>query len=70
MNNTPALDRIEPIACRSSDGAKALGVSLRTFQSLLAAGAIPSAKVGRVRLVPVAALRAWLEAQVEKGARQ
>ena len=68
IDPTPPV--IEPLALRSVDAARASGVSLRTFQSLLAAGTIPSLKVGRIRLVPVAALRAWLTAQTEKGAQQ
>lgn len=43
------------------------GVSERTMRTLIHAGEVPSAKIGRRRLVPRAAFRAWLDRQVEHG---
>lgn len=64
----PTSPAVEPLALRPSDAAKALGISLRTLQFLLAAEVIPSIKLGRMRLVPVYGLKRWLEATQRGGA--
>lgn len=53
----------EPLAVRARDAAKILGVSERTLAKFVAAGEIPSAKIGKSRLFRVAALEQWLRDQ-------
>lgn len=43
--------------------AEQLAVSARTIHRLIASGELPSFKIGRRRLVRVAALRSWLAGQ-------
>lgn len=61
--------RHDPEAMMSVDEAAELaGLSRRTMDTLIHEGRVPSAKIGRRRLVPSAAFRAWLKRQVEEGA--
>jgi len=54
------LDRL---TLRKREAAKQLGVSERTLHTLLSTGAIPSVKVGRVVLIPVDGLHAFIHGQ-------
>jgi excisionase family DNA binding protein len=65
MPDTPSFDGRLMISKR--EGAAAIGVSLSTFQRLLAANEIKSATVGRRRLVGVQSLLAWVAAHTETG---
>ena len=49
-----------PLALRSRDAAKALGISPRKLWQMTKDGQIPFVKVGRVVLYPTAELRDWL----------
>lgn len=55
------------IALSPREAARALSVSERTLATWTAAGSIPSIRIGRRRLYPVAQLREWLARQVESG---
>lgn len=51
--------RREPVTrlfYRPQEAADVLGVSVRKMRQLIAAGTVPSVRLGRTRLVPVAAL--------------
>ncbi len=50
----------EPLALRTVDAARALGISERTLWTLTARGVVPHVKLGAVTLYPVDALRSWL----------
>lgn len=54
----PYQDRI---TLRKWEAAQTLGVSERTLHTLLSTGAIPSVKIGRVVLIPVAGINAFLD---------
>jgi excisionase family DNA binding protein len=49
---------------RPEEGADAIGVSRAKFSSLLAAGEIPSLKIGRSRRVPLDELEAWVRREL------
>lgn len=54
-------------ALRKHEVASALGISERKVHDLLKSGELPSFKVGRVVLIPVAGVRAFIAAQVQTG---
>jgi excisionase family DNA binding protein len=43
-----------------------MGISLSTLERLTRAGEIPTAKIGRVRVYTVEALKAWLRSRTEE----
>jgi len=51
------------LAIGISEAARRLGISARTLASLIAENRIPSCKIGRRRIVPVAALEAFVNHQ-------
>ena len=54
---------MEPLMLRPREAAEAVGVGRTLFYRLVKAGVIPSCRVGKSIRIPVAALRAWAEAQ-------
>ncbi len=56
---------VTPLALRSREAAKALGISERTLARLKAAGQLAFVRVGNSILFPVKALEAWLEGHSE-----
>jgi excisionase family DNA binding protein len=56
----------EPAAIRIREAAKLLGVCERTVWKWGKEGIIPTVRVGRVTLYPVAELRAWLSQQASR----
>jgi excisionase family DNA binding protein len=50
---------------RPAEAADAIGVSRARAYELIAAGVIPSIKIGSSIRVPVEALRAWIDRQLE-----
>ena len=50
---------------RPDEAGAALGVSRSKVYELIAAGAIPSVRIGSSVRVPVAALKAWIERELE-----
>lgn len=57
LNEAP----VERWAYSPAEAAKALGISRAHLYNLLAAGALPSVKVGRSRRIRAEALRAYLD---------
>ncbi len=55
------------IAVGIAEAARRLGVSTRTLATLVAQKEIPSRTVGRRRIIPVAALEAFVNRIPEKG---
>ncbi len=55
------------LALRPREAAKALGVSERTLWSMTKAGKIPHARMDRIVMYPVDALRKWLDEMVRGG---
>lgn len=58
----------EKLMLRPTEAADALGVSRSKAYELIAEGKIPSVRVGGCVRVPVAALQAWIESELSKGA--
>ncbi|MFK7945449.1 MAG: helix-turn-helix domain-containing protein [Paracoccaceae bacterium] len=52
---------ILPIAVSPSEAARLIGIGRTTLYSALASGALKSAKIGKRRLIPIAAINEWLE---------
>ena len=57
---------VEPLALRPEAAFALIGISRAFGFRLLADGRLPSVKVGGVRLVPTAALRAWLDDELAR----
>jgi excisionase family DNA binding protein len=55
------------LALSIEEAAERIGVSADLVRNLATAGTIPSAKVGRRRVIPVAGLEAFIEAQTTVG---
>ena len=55
------------LAVSVSEGARRLGVSVRTVSTLIARGDLGSCKIGRRRVIPIAALEAFLQAHHSTG---
>lgn len=62
LTETPAA-----ISLRPRQAAQALGISLSTLERLTRAGEIPTAKIGRVRVYAVDALKTWLSSRMKEG---
>ena len=58
------IEQEERIAVDVETAAGLIGISRAALYPLVMSGDVPSFKVGRRRLVPVAALRAWASLQV------
>ena len=58
---------LEPLAVDVAEAARLAGLSRSKMYELIMAGAVKSAKVGARRLVPLASLRAWVDAQGSGG---
>lgn len=54
-------DAIEPLLISVADIPALTGLGLSTAKAHVASGDIPSIKLGRRRLVPLAGLRSWME---------
>ena len=69
FNEDSPLSPDESLSMRPREAAAALGVSVSTLDRLTKLGQIPSVKLGRVVLYPVASLRQFLNlrTQVTKG---
>ncbi len=55
------MSELEPIAVRIPAALKMIGLGRSKFYELIQAGEIETIKVGRTTLIPVAALRAFIE---------
>ena len=58
------------LALRPAEAARALGLSERTLWTLADAGTVPSVRVGKLRLFPVAVLQRWLIAQAGQAGKE
>ena len=54
---------MERLMLRPREAAEAVGVGRTLIYRLMKAGVIPSCRVGKAIRIPVAALKAWAEAQ-------
>jgi len=52
---------VQPLALRSRDAARAMGITERLLTSLADSGDIRCIRLGKVVLYPVSCLRSWLE---------
>ena len=59
---------IEPLAVAITEGARIVGRGRSKFYQLINEGQIPSIKLGRKSLVPVVALRAFIETKMREAA--
>lgn len=62
VTNTRELGEHERIAVRIPVAAKMIGISRSRFYELLSSGEIEAVKLGRSTLIPVAGLKAFIEA--------
>jgi len=62
------MHAIEPIAVPINDACRVLSIGRTKLYHLAAAGELPLVKIGRRTLVPVAALRAFVDARVKEAA--
>lgn len=53
----------EPLLVKAEQGARMLGVGRATFYSMMAAGILPTVRIGRAVRVPLKGLREWVEKQ-------
>jgi excisionase family DNA binding protein len=58
---------VERLFIKPREAAEAVGIGRTLFYRLVKAGVIPSCRVGKSIRIPVAALKAWAEAQAKKG---
>ena len=65
---TPQPPGMPPLSLRPDEAAKALGVSRRTIDTLIAdrTSGLPVVRVGRAVLIPVDGLRRWLDEQSDQ----
>lgn len=59
--------KLEPLAVSAAEAARLLGVSRPTIYQYIGRADFPSFKLGARTLVSVDGLRAWVQAQAEKG---
>jgi excisionase family DNA binding protein len=55
-----------PLALRSKEAAKVLGISARLLWTYTKCNDVPHMRIGRRILYPLAALHAWLEARTKE----
>jgi len=65
----PNVPTTERLTLRKGEAAQALGVSERTIHTLVQSGELPSLKMGRVVLIPVAGIQTFIASQVQTGGR-
>ncbi|MDP9347244.1 MAG: hypothetical protein M3P44_16330 [Actinomycetota bacterium] len=59
----PRIDvAVPPLGLRRAEAAAAIGISIETFDEYVRPH-LPVARVGSIRVYPVAALNAWLQAE-------
>jgi excisionase family DNA binding protein len=60
------VDKLEPLAYSTTQGAQVLNISRPTLYKLMQDPSFPKFKIGARTMIPADALRAWVQAQVEK----
>lgn len=63
----PTPPVLEPLQVDVVEAARLLHVSRSTIYAMLNRGELPSTRWGVARRIPVAALRAWIDAHLEHG---
>lgn len=63
-----AVDKLEPLAVGTAEGARILGVSRPTLYKLLNRADFPSFRVGSRVLISVAGLQEWIDRQTKEDA--
>jgi excisionase family DNA binding protein len=58
------MERLERILLKPEEAALALGISRAKLYALLAAGVLPSIRLGASLRIPTAALAAWVNEQL------
>ncbi len=58
--------RLEPLQVEVTEAARLLGYSRSTIYQMLSSGELPWTRHGSSRRIPVAALRAWIEAHTQQ----
>ena len=71
MSNTLLNSKSEVpcLALRPREAAKALGIGQRLLWTMTNTGEVPSVKLGRAVVYPIADLERWLSAQASKGGK-
>lgn len=64
------MEQLDVLAVSLREAARRLGVSERTVATLVARKELPSRRIGRRRVIPVASLQAFLKRDHETGAPQ
>lgn len=70
LSSAPLADRLPPKLVNPEQGARLTGLSESTFYELLRAGKIASFKVGRRRVIPVAAIEEWIATELAEAGEQ
>ena len=67
--NPPRLGSatVPKVALSVAEAAEAMSLSPRTIEAMVKAGELPTVRVGRRVLLPVAALSTWLDEQTQQG---
>lgn len=61
------MDKLEPLAYSTNQGAQVLGISKPTLYKLMQDPSFPKFKIGARTLIPAEPLKEWVRAQTEKG---
>lgn len=67
MSAPAPVEMVPRLALSAPEVAEAIGISETKVYEMLAAGQLPSVRVGRRQVIPVAALARWLDEQVRGG---
>lgn len=57
--------QVDPLLVRVEEAARLLSLSRSMIYEMMNSGELPSVRCGAARRIPLAALRAWVEYQVE-----
>ncbi|MCC6681136.1 MAG: helix-turn-helix domain-containing protein [Phycisphaeraceae bacterium] len=68
MTEPITIEPVPRMALRIVEAAESLGISPRTMADLIAARVVPTVRIGRVVLIPVDQLRAWLSERAQQRA--
>ena len=58
--------QIDPLLVRVEEAARLLSLSRSMIYEMMNSGELPSVRCGTARRIPLAALRLWVERQVER----
>ena len=70
LHQEGGMEMQEQLAVSIPEAARRLGLSIRTVATLVSRCELPSRKVGRRRIIPVAALEAFVREPHSKGNRR